>query len=1065
MTGRRKSARASAERGKQARNTEEEERNARENQPAVSVRRLQLPHQDIRVSDGAQRHAKEKQERSAEDKLEPKAKRNQVPNTEDKQARNAEENQAISSEAKQERNAEDNPETSSEEKQEQNASEEREATAEEDEATAEEHEATAEEREATAEEHEATAEEREATAEEDEATAEEHEATAEEHEATAEEDEATAEEDEATAEEHEATAEEDEATAEEHEATADECEATAEEDEATAEEDEATAEEHEATAEEDEATAEEHEATAEEDEATAEEREATAEEREATAEEREATAEEQDSELLQKELSESSESDETSVRSRADVSDDAAEKENGDMFPSEEKENQCPDVAVKEYRCKYCAFTTLHLGDFKEHVDSAHPDVILNPLYLCVACNFTTKKFESLTAHNEERHPHHASFSFRKSRSADHTVLEQTIDAILPSANDGRREDVHALSVNGTVILPDASALHDSPHVSPMLQRPPNFSRLPQIAVPLNTTKYNPSLDDNATLIASFSRFPYPTHAELSWLTAASKHPEEQIRVWFTTQRLKQGITWAPEEVEEARKKMFNGSVPPPHGTLPVSKATVRTTTVDPPKQASPRNTLKRTSTASFGPEPKRPVMAVAPNPGEKGLMAPPPLPLKPTLDAKRAPVPFAPLMLQKPSPNSLKTWPIVPMPSMVFPESLTRRTITPAPFYSPQFQSNVLVPRPSDKTHISLPNGTLPNSAPLIPPHIRRPAVIQALRGNAEQNEPLDDPKSDVQQRAQVLTQFPLLERLKGKTAEQLKLLEESFLRNSFPTLSDMETLAATTRLSPAEVDSWFSERRALRDNLEQALLNSMGNRRNGPSHAPNGPSHAPNGSSHAPNGPSHAPNGPSHAPNGSSHAPNGPSVFATNGHAHNGHALNGHALNSNNSHAHNGHAINDHARNGHAPNSHGQTPNGYSSHAPNAPGPVEKMLQNGVHRAVPSRGPEELAVSRWSFVDDLTQRWFNADISGKTGSVLQSPELIGSRCLNSTNGRAQEAEPNWFKPPYERYNRMDLGPMFGRWTTRQDLMKSPEDRCDKSGRCFSDFRRWSKRKKEPSK
>uniref|UniRef100_A0A8C6SHK0 Homeobox domain-containing protein n=1 Tax=Neogobius melanostomus TaxID=47308 RepID=A0A8C6SHK0_9GOBI len=587
--------------------------------------------------------------------------------------------------------------------------------------------------------------------------------------------------------------------------------------------------------------------------------------------------------------SKSSESDETSVRSRADVSDDAAEKENGDMFPSEEKENQCPDVAVKEYRCKYCAFTTLHLGDFKEHVDSAHPDVILNPLYLCVACNFTTKKFESLTAHNEERHPHHASFSFRKSRSADHTVLEQTIDAILPSANDGRREDVHALSVNGTVILPDASALHDSPHVSPMLQRPPNFSRLPQIAVPLNTTKYNPSLDDNATLIASFSRFPYPTHAELSWLTAASKHPEEQIRVWFTTQRLKQGITWAPEEVEEARKKMFNGSVPPPHGTLPVSKATVRTTTVDPPKQASPRNTLKRTST--------------------KGLMAPPPLPLKPTLD----------------------------------------------------FQSNVLVPRPSDKTHISLPNGTLPNSAPLIPPHIRRPAVIQALRGNAEQNEPLDDPKSDVQQRAQVLTQFPLLERLKGKTAEQLKLLEESFLRNSFPTLSDMETLAATTRLSPAEVDSWFSERRALRDNLEQALLNSMGNRRNGPSHAPNGPSHAPNGSSHAPNGPSHAPNGPSHAPNGSSHAPNGPSVFATNGHAHNGHALNGHALNSNNSHAHNGHAINDHARNGHAPNSHGQTPNGYSSHAPNAPGPVEKMLQNGVHRAVPSRGESELKLSKY--------------------------------------------------------------------------------------------------------
>lgn len=73
--------------------------------------------------------------------------------------------------------------------------------------------------------------------------------------------------------------------------------------------------------------------------------------------------------------------------------------------------------------------------------------------------------------------------------------------------------------------------------------------QVPKIAVPLNTTKYNPSLDDNLTLISSFNKFPYPTQAELSWLTAASKHPEEQIKVWFTTQRLKQGISWSPEEV------------------------------------------------------------------------------------------------------------------------------------------------------------------------------------------------------------------------------------------------------------------------------------------------------------------------------------------------------------------------------------------------------------------------------------------------------------------------------------------------------------------------------------
>lgn len=96
---------------------------------------------------------------------------------------------------------------------------------------------------------------------------------------------------------------------------------------------------------------------------------------------------------------------------------------------------------------------------------------------------------------------------------------------------------------------------------------------------------------------------------------------------------------------------------------------------------------------------------------------------------------------------------------------------------------------------------------------------------------EPLSATKLDIQQKSSVLTHFPLLERMKGKTAEQLKILEENFLRNSFPTQSDVDNLAGNTCLSHQEIDSWFVERRALRDNLEQALLNSMGSKRMGPS------------------------------------------------------------------------------------------------------------------------------------------------------------------------------------------------------------------------------------------
>ncbi|CAL9691008.1 unnamed protein product [Knipowitschia caucasica] len=932
-----------------------------------------------------------------------------------------------------------------------------------------------------------------------------------------------------------------------------------------------------------------------------------------------------------------------------------------------EKENQCPGEPQKPpkvFECKYCPFASPSMGDFKDHVDSSHPDVILNPVYLCVQCGFRTKKFDALTEHNDEAHPGEAAFQYRKKSVDGYTLLEQTVegedsraqddaasgpsgkhtaegkestgdmceqterdgekvDAALfsetiieeeqshraqreeqsvrqsqsaygtvPSeqtaeekesatdvlvetedkgkstershseegeereapehtveeqeimnnlleqsesestehtvaqlqsenghkesanGNDGfetentetfagqtvdrslsaaatseqmmeaeerpsahgqmcsepvtrekqrinahtvsdqveaesapspnstsqlirRLEQIRALRINGTVIIPEASILKDTLHVSPKLQRPPDFSRVAQIAVPLNTFKYNPSLDDNATLMASFHRFPYPTHAELSWLTAASKHPEEQIRVWFTTQRLKQGISWSPEEVEEARKKMFNGTIPQMHSTftvLPTSplctpaRSCLRNYGTPTRTCANPAaNGLKRILNApALGPESKRPVMAVAPNPGDKGLMAPPPVPPlqhKPT-DAKRAnetkrslPLLQTPLRNKVNVVNGSKTK--VSLPSIVFPESLTRPLIVPPPIFAPQFKMS------ASKAHISLPNGALQNSTPLIAPQLRRPAVIQALRGNAPNGDSFsgtwneasvatgphaEDPQSELQQKAHVLTQFPLLERMKGKSSEQLKVLEESFLRNSFPSQGEAEALAVTARLSRNEVESWFGERRALRDNLEQALLNSMGTKRNG--HHGNG--HHGNGH-----------NGHGHHSNG--HHSNG---LHSNG-------LHSNGLHSNGLHS-NGHYANGHYSNGLQTN--GNHVNMLQTNAHHGNGSLHNGLKPGgtVDFGL-SRAPDE-AVSRWSF-DDLSQRWYN----GKTGSVLPSYEVIGPRCqglTNESNGRAQEAELSWFNKnistAHEHFRfpaPTDLqgGGVFGRWADRR--------------------------------
>ncbi|XP_056154243.1 zinc fingers and homeoboxes protein 2 [Lampris incognitus] len=707
--------------------------------------------------------------------------------------------------------------------------------------------------------------------------------------------------------------------------------------------------------------------------------------------------------------------------SKADQDATVEDVEDGEV---KEREATDSDAAsqrrVRGYECKYCPFSTKNLNDFKEHVDSNHPNVILNPLYLCAVCNFSTKKFDSLTEHNESQHPGETNFKFKRVKMNNQTILEQTIEgkdnsvecdltsensqsnngtafppcisttvknpeniqslyqgSTLKSQLDGllQKDQITAVNINGTVIIPEPTILQGLSHVTPLLQRPPNFNSVPKIAVPLNTTKYNPSLDDNLTLITSFNKFPYPTHAELSWLTAASKHPEEQIKVWFTTQRLKQGITWSPEEVEEARKKMFNGSIPPAHHTFTVlpnstvsqtsAKAshqpvvhttvehagpfrvgvsnglTILTTTATTSSPAgvtvgsgsAQKRPLPTHVTTVFGPESKRPIMAVAPHSGDprdKGLMAPPPpppplkdrvpmemkrpvaIPLVAT-EMKRPPA-AVPLILPpsstlaskgkqlpaaNPSSGNPKTKPVVSFPSIVFPESLTRPYIAPPPIIAPPYK-NYLIPHPSSInskekhpiTHALLgPDLKLPNSPPHVVPQIRRPTIIQSIRApvkpppqfpgflsnglkSKEQGvelkasfprgdklltplseangvsrwdqtshthnngviqpdggEPQVPSKPEQRQKSSVPTQFPLLERMKGKTAEQLKILEENFLRNSFPTHADMDNLVAATCLSRQEIESWFLDRRALRDNLEQALLNSMGTKRMGSS------------------------------------------------------------------------------------------------------------------------------------------------------------------------------------------------------------------------------------------
>uniref|UniRef100_A0A8C8E1Y1 Zinc fingers and homeoboxes 2a n=1 Tax=Oryzias sinensis TaxID=183150 RepID=A0A8C8E1Y1_9TELE len=512
------------------------------------------------------------------------------------------------------------------------------------------------------------------------------------------------------------------------------------------------------------------------------------------------------------------------------------------------------------YECKYCTFSTQNLNTFKEHVDSNHPNVILNPLYLCAVCNFNTKKFDTLTEHNERRHPGESNFKFKRIKKNNQTILEQTIEgcsntviynaanklviapqskastvkannAKVTSSDDKQTEPrlgnatpdlskkaITALNVNGTVIIPESTLLKAGglSHIMPSLQQPLNYTQVPKIAVPLNTTKYNPSLDDNLTLISSFNKFPYPTQAELSWLTAASKHPEEQIKVWFTTQRLKQGISWSPEEVEEARKKMFNGTISTGPQTLTVVASQISS-------RSSPAQHVH--STAS---KPLQQTAASVLQSLPCQLLGQSSLVLTPV--ANGSTVTCAPLALTVATQvaQSLKR----PLACPVITTESKRPSIIQTVSASSRPASSKVLSFTVDPNKTAEQLSVLRSSYTQCPfpeeDEIYRLIETTGLsRGEIKKwfsEQRLLNLKTplgkDVPVKKAVPHKFPLLERVKGKTSEQLKALEESFQRSCSPSEAELGQLAQETRLSKTEVDCWFSERRALRDNMEKVLL-----------------------------------------------------------------------------------------------------------------------------------------------------------------------------------------------------------------------------------------------------
>lgn len=526
------------------------------------------------------------------------------------------------------------------------------------------------------------------------------------------------------------------------------------------------------------------------------------------------------------------------------------------------------------YECKYCPYSTQNLNEFTDHVDIQHPNVILNPLYVCAECNFTTKKYDSLSDHNSKFHPGEANFKLKLIKRNNQTVLEQSIEATphlgsLTTSGPGVGEHDPGIPVSKTPIMKSGKSKVDTKkvpkkpeevttenhvdggtarlvtdaaeilsrlgsiellqdslgHVTPSVQLPPNINLVPKVPVPLNTTKYNSALDTNATMINSFNKFPYPTQAELSWLTAASKHPEEHIRIWFATQRLKHGISWSPEEVEEARKKMFNGTIQSVPPTITVLPAQLAPTKMSQPilQTALPCQILGQTSlvltqvtsgSTTVSCSPIALAVAGVTNHSQK----------RPLVTPQAAPEPKRPHVAQVPEPSPKI---INPLQSSASDRKKTKEQIShlKASFLQNQFPDDAEVCRLIDVTGLArseikkwFSDHRYRCQRGIV--HITSESVAkEQLAVMAPQHSRTYHPCPDLN-----------LMKFKEKNQGQMRILEDSFLKSSFPTQAELDRLRGETKLNRREIDSWFSERRKLRDSMEQAVLDSMGSNKKDP-------------------------------------------------------------------------------------------------------------------------------------------------------------------------------------------------------------------------------------------
>ncbi|KAJ8334465.1 hypothetical protein SKAU_G00401040 [Synaphobranchus kaupii] len=567
-------------------------------------------------------------------------------------------------------------------------------------------------------------------------------------------------------------------------------------------------------------------------------------------------------------------------------------------------------MAEGGYECKYCSFKTPDLNMFTFHVDTEHPNVVLNSSYVCVECNFLTKRYDALSEHNMRYHPGEDNFTRTMVKRNNQTIFEQTVNDLTfdgsfmqqqEAGEEGEDVPVSGIPLSKTPIMKMKNKTEPkritvshkmaeedevkvesegeqepkeatpagtpAPAVTPIsieqikpsivvnctgllqaetkktiinsatvlpaglaqvlsaLQAQQNSQT--QLLIPVSSIPtYNGAMDNNALLVSTYNKFPYPSVSEIMGLAAQTKFTEEQIKIWFSAQRLKHGVSWTPEEVEDARRKQFNGTVHTVPQTITVIPAHLSTTAnglqsilqtcqiVGQPglvlTQVSGTNTLPVTTPIT---------LTVAGMPNQMQLPKPATIKTTPAaVEMKRATTVQPPALT--PQENSAFGLDSLGMRTKKSKEQLAELK---ASYLKNHFASDAEIDRLMKLT--GLTKGEIKkwfsdtrynqrNSKNIIvfnesPPRAGSSAPIVIDSSDETTESPPSGPVKET--RVKTRNSFPdfTLQKFKEKTPEQLLLLEDSYKKCITPTDEELSRLRTETKLTRREVDAWFTERR----------------------------------------------------------------------------------------------------------------------------------------------------------------------------------------------------------------------------------------------------------------